>query len=152
MGFGGGSGKGVRSDINVTPLVDVCLVLLIIFMVMMPVIMRDITLEIPRKAEPNEDQMSEAVIVVQVEMDGTIKLNDKQVNKFQLAEELAATLKNKRDKIVFAGFADDLNYAEAVSVMDVIKGAGATKVALKMKDENKEGSAEGTQGSATPGQ
>jgi biopolymer transport protein ExbD len=137
MGFGGG-GKGVRSDINVTPLVDVCLVLLIIFMVMMPVIMRDITLDIPRKAEPNEDQMSEAVIVVEVAMDGTIKLNEKSVSKFELAKELADSLKNKREKIVFAGFADDLNYAEAVSVMDVIMSAGATKVALKMKEEGKE--------------
>lgn len=145
MGFGGGNSKGVRSDINVTPLVDVCLVLLIIFMVMMPVIMRDITLEIPRKAEPNEDQMpSEMPIVVEVAIDGTIKLNEKSVNKFQLAEELTGTLKNKREKLVFVSFAEDLPYGEAVSIMDVVKGSGpegAVKVALKMKEEGKDGPA-----------
>jgi biopolymer transport protein TolR len=136
MGFGGGGGKNaVRNEINVTPLVDVVLVLLIIFLVTMPILMKDMTLEIPRKAEPMTEEVSEAQVVVELGIDGFIKLNGDEVKKFELAEKLADVLKNRREKIVFVGFEDDVKYSEAVELMDLVKAGGALKVALKMKDE-----------------
>jgi biopolymer transport protein TolR len=148
MGFSAGGGKNaVRSDINVTPLVDVVLVLLIIFLVTMPILMRELDLEIPRKAEAVIDETQEAQVVVTVAIDGTLKLNEQDVGKFDHAEKVRDSLKNRRDKIVFVGFDDGLKYGEAVSIMDLIKGAGAEKVALKMKED---APASGAAGSADP--
>jgi biopolymer transport protein ExbD len=148
MGFSAGGGKNtVRSDINVTPLVDVVLVLLIIFLVTMPILMRELDLEIPRKAEAVVDETQEAQVVVTVAFDSTIKLNDQDVGRFDLAEKVRDALKNRRDKIVFVGFDDGLKYGDAVAIMDLIKGAGAEKVALKMKED---APASGAAGSAAP--
>jgi biopolymer transport protein TolR len=150
MGFGGGGGKGVRSDINVTPLVDVVLVLLIIFIVATPMMLHELTLEIPRKAEPAQDDAPDAQIIVQVAIDGTIKVGEQDVGKFDLAGKLADQLKTKRDKIVFVGFEDGVKYGEAVAIVDIVKGAGAEKVALKMKEEGKPGETPPGGAPATP--
>jgi biopolymer transport protein TolR len=152
MGFSAGGGKNsVRSDINVTPLVDVVLVLLIIFLVTMPILMRELDLEIPRKTDDVvEPDMQEAQIVLTVGFDGTLKLNDLDVGKFDLAEKIRDQLKNRRDKIVFVGFDDELKYGEAVQYMDIVKGAGAEKVALKMKDDKDQPAAPGSTGSGDP--
>jgi biopolymer transport protein TolR len=148
MGFSAGGGKNaVRSDINVTPLVDVVLVLLIIFLVTMPILMRELDLEIPRKDESSIPDVQEAQVVVTVALDGSLKLNDVDVGKYDLAEKVRDQLKIRRDKIVFVGFDDDLKYGDAVAIMDLIKGAGAEKVALKMKED---APALGAAGSGTP--
>jgi biopolymer transport protein ExbD len=147
MGFGGGGGKGVRSDINVTPLVDVVLVLLIIFIVATPMMLHELTLEIPRKAEPQPDQPTDSQVIVQMTFDGVIKVGEQPVSKFELSAKVADLLKNKTQKIVFIGFDDAVKYGEAVSVVDLVKGAGppdgpgSIKIALKMKDELKPGEA-----------
>jgi biopolymer transport protein TolR len=145
MGFSGGGGRNsVKSEINVTPLVDVVLVLLIIFLVTMPILMRELDLEVPRKSEDIvELESQDSQVVVDVAMDGSLKLNGADIGKFDLAEKVRDSLKNRREKIVFVGFADDLKYGEAVSVMDLVKGAGAEKVALKMKEEAPPGGAPG---------
>jgi biopolymer transport protein ExbD len=133
----------------VTPLVDVVLVLLIIFLVTMPILMRDIALEIPRKSEdPVVDPSNDAIPVVELGIDGTVRVDGEDVSKFQLTEKLGAKLKNKREKVVFVGFEDDVKYGEAVEIMDLVKGAGAEKVALKMKDEKAAAGAGG--GAAQP--
>jgi len=113
------------------------LVLLIIFLVTMPILMREIDLEIPRKAEDVVETEPEAQVVVEVGIDGTLKLNGQDVGEFDLAEKVRNSLKNRREKIVFVGFDDELKYGKAVSIMDVIKGAGAEKVAPQ--DEGRQG-------------
>ena len=149
MGFSTGGGRNsVKSEINVTPLVDVVLVLLIIFLVTMPILMRELDLEVPRKSEDIvELESQDSQVVVDVAMDGSLKLNGTDIGKFDLAEKVRDSLKNRREKIVFVCFADDVKYGEAVSVMDLIKGAGAEKVALKMKED---APASGAAGSGTP--
>ncbi len=150
MAFSAGGGRnGVRSEINVTPLVDVVLVLLIIFLVTMPILMRELDLEIPRKSEEVIEPPPEEQVVVEVGLDG-LKLNGQEIGKFDLAEKVRNSLKNRREKIVFVGFDDELPYGEAVSIMDVIKGAGAEKVALKMKEDKDSPAAPGAAGSGNP--
>ena len=151
MGFSTGGGRNsVKSEINVTPLVDVVLVLLIIFLVTMPILMRELDLEVPRKSEDIQEIIEqESQVVVDVAMDGSLKFNGTDIGKFDLAEKVRDSLKNRREKIVFVGFADDVKYGEAVSVMDLIKGAGAEKVALKMKEDAPGGAAPGAN-SGTP--
>jgi len=152
MAFGGSGGTGrVKSDINVTPLVDVVLVLLIIFLVAMPIVMKHIEIEIPKKLE---DQNVEVVlpdqVTVEVTKAGAILLNGVEINKPELAVKLRAKLDLKREKVVFVDFDENTRYGDAVSIMDTVRGAGATKVALKMKDENAQNALPATPGAPTP--
>jgi biopolymer transport protein TolR len=137
MAFGGGSGKGPKSDINVTPLVDVVLVLLIIFLVAMPIVMKEIEIDVPKKTEePIEQVVVPDQITVEITKGGGVLLNNVQIDRVDLATKLRDRLESKREKIVFVDFDESTRYGDAVQVMDVCKGAGATTVALKMKDAN----------------
>ncbi|MCA9673511.1 MAG: biopolymer transporter ExbD [Kofleriaceae bacterium] len=148
MGMGGG-GKpnSVKSEINVTPLVDVVLVLLIIFLVTMPVVMRTVTLEVPRSAEANEDtSVAAKQIVVHYKRDATIELNDGDKTESIQATELAKTLRplldaKKGEKVVFVDFDDEVEWGDVVAAMDTVRSLAADdnhneiKVALKKRDE-----------------
>jgi biopolymer transport protein ExbD len=146
MGISAGGGGSQRSDINVTPLVDVVLVLLIIFLVTMPVLMRHITLEIPRKLEDNEVPVESTsnTITVLGKADGTVVINDgsgeQTVNRVELASKIAPLLKEKKtEKVIFVDFEDEIVYSDAVGIMDTLKGAGAEKIALKTRDKKPTG-------------
>jgi biopolymer transport protein TolR len=136
MGMSAGGGRNtVKNDINVTPLVDVVLVLLIIFLVTMPIIMRDINLDIPRKSEDIPEVNEQQTLTVEVFADGRITVGGLETNKFELSAKVHDALATRVDKNVFIGFEDEVRYGDAVSTMDLVKGAGATKVALKMKED-----------------
>ena len=136
MNVGGAKG-GPKSDINVTPLVDVVLVLLIIFLVAMPVMMRDITTEIPPKSEEDVPiDLQPSQVVIEWKDDGRLLLNGADINRADLATKVAGKLRGMAEKIVFVDFGDKVRYADAISIMDTCRGAGATTVALKMRDEN----------------
>jgi biopolymer transport protein TolR len=145
----GGSKGGPRSDINVTPLVDVVLVLLIIFMVSMPILIRHITLEVPRKLEADEVQaMSGTTIMLLGKADGTVEIDDggnkSNVNRIDLAKTLRPKIEAiKTERVVFVDFEDALGYTEVISIMDTVKGLGKdaggseanpVKVALKVRE------------------
>lgn len=144
----GGSKGGPKSDMNVTPLVDVMLVLLVIFMVTMPVMMRSITIEIPR--ELTDIEVSETTpIVVKGMVDGKLEiiegLNTDIIQRTQLAKVLRGRLKDiTSEKTVFVDFEDGVPWDQVVSVMDTVKGVGKVdgqnvreviKVALKKRDK-----------------
>jgi biopolymer transport protein ExbD len=138
MGFGGSGGSGrVRSDINVTPLVDIVLVMLIIFLVAMPVVMNKIELEVPKKTEdPPDEIVLPDQITIEVTKSGVLLLNGIEITRTELATKLRTRLEHKREKVVFVDFDNNTRYGDTVQIMDLAKGAGATTVALKMKDAN----------------
>lgn len=137
MAFGGGGPGKVKSDINVTPLVDIVLVMLIIFLVAMPIVMKNIEIEVPKKIdEPPENVVLPDQVTIEVTKAGSILLNGVEIARTELATKLRDRLQHKREKAVFVDFDENTRYGDAVSIMDVAKGAGATTVALKMKDEN----------------
>lgn len=139
----GGSKGGPKGDINVTPLVDIVLVLLIIFLVTTPILLRHITLEVPRKLdeEMEDTTLASRQIVVLVHADGKITLKDGSKEStvpriFDLAEAVRPLLdKKKTEKVVFVDFDGAVPYGDVVTTMDVVKGAGAEKVALKTREE-----------------
>jgi biopolymer transport protein ExbD len=146
----GGKPGAVRSSINVTPLVDVVLVLLIIFLVTMPVVMRTVTLEVPRKADMNEDVSvaSKQIIVTHradqqiVLSDGLDSDKDHKIPATNLAMELRPMLDAKQgEKIVFVDFCDGVVWQDVVSTMDRVRslatdpGHNEVKVALKKKEK-----------------
>ena len=145
----GGSRGGPKSDINVTPLVDICLVLLIIFLVAMPVLLKHITIEIPRKLQDDEVQVvSGSVIMLLGKADGTVEIDEggskSNVNRIDLAKTLRPKIDAiKTERVVFVDFEDGMDYVDVVSIMDTVKGLGKdasgnetnpVKVALKVRE------------------
>src|SRR5678815_1631548 len=108
MGMSGGGGQGgVQSEINVTPMVDIMLVLLIIFMVVTPFLQQGITVNLPKNMNnPDVDQniIKESSIVISVPNDGEYYLGKKRVQKEELADKVDSMLKNiksDQDRIVY---------------------------------------------------
>lgn len=154
----GGNKGGAKSDINVTPLVDVVLVLLIIFLVATPILLRYVTVEVPRKIDEQTEDITVAArqIVILVKFDGSFVVKegnseDKVTNIQVLQKDVLKRLESKKtEKIVFMDFEDDVPYEQVVTSMDYIKGTEAqlsinkgrpeeewerVKVALKIREE-----------------
>jgi biopolymer transport protein TolR len=154
MSTGGGDKKGVQSEINVTPLIDVLLVLLIIFLVVMPIMMKMETLEIPRKLEDNETVADQNAVMITITVNpGGAVTFDKNGNERQLnASDLLSTLRpelekwpsTSPEKVVFIHFHDDIEWGEVIATMDSIRSLASDvnhdeiKVALKIKEDPNE--------------
>lgn len=147
MNVSSGGGHGAKSDINVTPLIDVVLVLLIIFLVTMPILMRQITIEIPRKMEKSVEFDPNAGEQITLEMgaDGRVLMRvgaseEPNLSVMDLPNRLKPALRKKTgEKVVFVDFDLEVSYENVVTMMDVVKGAGAEKVALVDKSAKQAG-------------
>ena len=130
----GGARKGIRGEINVTPLIDVVLVLLIIFMVLTPSMLKHLDPTIPKKADENVVPSAETTIIVEYTAKQELTICGEPVRPEQLAERVAERLQHDRQKVVFFKIDDDASYGRAVRVMDVCKGAGAKTLGIVTKD------------------
>ncbi|MFW6067758.1 MAG: ExbD/TolR family protein [Myxococcota bacterium] len=138
MGMDIGSGpkkKGRAAPVmNVTPLVDVVLVLLIIFMVVTPLLAKQFWINLPD--EPDEEQEppppseDDGPIVVTVTQEGDIRINREVIPDSDLERKLRRVLAAKRERTIFFDAADDAEVGRAVEVMDKARGGGAAKIAV----------------------
>ncbi len=132
MAFSGHTNT-VRSEINITPLVDVVLVLLIIFMVATPIMQMGLDVEVPPKVEVTGAQAAaeKQQLVVTVKRDG-VYLNDAKMDSLEaLRGAIAEQLKSRAaaaDRVVFVNAEDQVPFEQAVAAMDVAHQAGAQKV------------------------
>ena len=134
MAFGGSSGGGVRSDINITPLVDVVLVLLIIFMVMTPTLLKELDVTVPEKADVQMATPSTTdQIVISVNKEGKVAINHEAINLSQLAPRIHDLMMARSDKLVFFDVDDDALYEDVVHAMDTCRGAGAKTLGIMTK-------------------
>jgi len=123
--------KGVRSDMNVTPLIDVLLVLLIIFMVMTPLMMMEHRVEVPRRSEVELPQdVSQDQFVLTFTQDGSIFLNQKRIERAKLAAALTERFRDRREKTIFLNIDPEANYGDAMRIIDVTRNAGLEKLAI----------------------
>jgi biopolymer transport protein ExbD len=131
MGSSGGRGE-VTSDINVTPMADVMLVLLIIFMVITPMLQKGQPVELAKTKNPID--MKEAdrddAIIVAVTRDGKFYLGQDQVKVDDLATKVNDLLANKLEKKVFVRSDNRAKYGDVVQVVDNIRNAGVDQVGL----------------------
>jgi biopolymer transport protein TolR len=123
-----GRGRGSMAEINVTPLVDVMLVLLIISMVAAPMLQRSVNLELPAMETASEIQ--EARFVVSVDREGRIRINERPVHSELLHERMKSLALSDPTETVFLRADKLLPYGEILLVMDMIRTAGITRVAL----------------------
>jgi len=132
----GGRGRrhAVRPSMNVTPLVDVVLVLLIIFMVIAPMMVKQFWLHVPKRetaaATPEPPSDGPVPIVISVRADRSVWINADQVPLAQLPARLERIFAARTDKLVFFDADDRLAYGDAVKVLDTARGGGAASIAV----------------------
>jgi biopolymer transport protein TolR len=124
MAMTAGSSAGVNHDINVTPMIDVLLVLLIIFMITQPLARKALDIQVP---PPNSTQQSTAAnnqIVLELADDGSYAINSQPVPKGQLDAQIHAVFDNRPAKLLFIKAGQNRIYQDVVDAMDVARGAG----------------------------
>lgn len=134
MAFSGG-GKGLRSDINVTPLIDVVLVLLIVFMVLVPKLLNQMTVDVPPKAPPDTQmqQPDNDQLVITVSEDGRLAINNEGVTLEELPDRVRNLLQNRAKKLIFFNPDDKAAYGMVARVMDICRGSGAKILGIMTK-------------------
>jgi len=141
-----GSGSALSSEINVTPMVDIMLVLLIIFMVVTPFLQQAITVAIPRDMKsPDVDPniIKESSVVISIPNDGEYYLGKVKVQKDQLAEKvdrMLKNIKNEQDHIVYIKSGIKVSYGDVVAVINEVRKLGVDKIGL-VADKKKGGAA-----------
>jgi len=134
-------GKKVNSNINVTPMVDVMLVLLIIFMVVTPMLNNKVNVDLPTSVSGvvMENANKEDAVVVAVTRDGRTFLGSNQVTVDDLGTKISAMLENKTNKEVFMRADARANYGKVMDAVDGIRSAGVNQLGLltdKIEDES----------------
>ena len=126
----GGSGGGPMAEINVTPLVDVMLVLLIIFMITAPMLHQGIEVALPRSEAPAIPTRASDPIVLSVNRDGLVYLKDRPVHPTKLVEALTPLLRGRSDETVFLKGDRDVPYGRVIEVLDLLHRGGIVKVGM----------------------
>jgi biopolymer transport protein ExbD/biopolymer transport protein TolR len=125
-------GKKVNSNINVTPMVDVMLVLLIIFMVITPMLNNKVNVDLPKAdaAVVMEDANKEDAVVVAVTRDGRVFLGGDQVTLDDMGSKISGKLENKTNKQVFLRADVRANYGKVMDAVDGVRAAGVSQLGL----------------------
>jgi len=144
MGMSGGGSGGFNSEINVTPMVDIMLVLLIIFMVVTPMLQHGVTVNLPKDLNnPVEDQLivKDTSIVIAIPNDGEYYINKDKISKEQLkdrVEKMLNNIKKEEEKVVYIKSGVAVSYGDVVTVINEVRALGIDKIGL-VADKKKGG-------------
>jgi biopolymer transport protein TolR len=136
MSLGKKGGKTATPNVNVTPLVDVALVILIIFMVVTPLMTKTFWLNLPKQEEKDKPPPPPSKIpplVMTVDKQGAVHVNKVLLKRADIAQRLPRMLAAQSGKVLYFDAHDELPYGEAVKVMDLARAGGARSIAMLTK-------------------
>ncbi len=144
MDLGGGKG-GIKSDINVTPLVDVMLVLLIIMMLVAPLLQQGVPVRLPTAANTVDKPETQGQTVVAIASNKTMYLNARPVQEGELGTRVNEILENQKEKIVLIKADEEVEYSAVMAAMDQLRQAGIEDIGLITEQKKGAGSSAGGQ-------
>ena len=125
-----GSNTGVKSDINVTPLVDVMLVLLIIMMIIAPLLQKGVDVRLPIAVNSASKPETQDQTVLGIKADKTVWINGLEVRREELRARLDAILETKKEKLILIKADEDAPYSAIMDTMDTLRASGIEDVGL----------------------
>ncbi len=136
MGFKLDKRKGPISDINVTPLVDVMLVLLVIFMISAPLMFSGIKLDLPKTKKVNNIQLTKKQVILSISKAGEYFLGDDKFLKKELAEVINSRFQENKTDVLYVRADYALDYGIVAKLISLLKRNGIAKIALVTEIEN----------------
>ena len=134
MAMAAGNSGGVQSDINVTPMIDVLLVLLIIFMITQPLSRKALDIQVPPPNSTTQSTAASNQIVLELTDNGGYAINSQPVPKDQLDTQIHAVFDNRPAKLLFIKAAPNRIYQDVIDAMDVARGAGVQIIGFTPKE------------------
>ena len=134
-GYGGDPDEPILSEINVTPLVDVMLVLLVIFMITAPMMHRGIEVALPRAEAENLPMRVEDPLVLSINRDGVVYLGSDPIHSSQLVDRLTPVLQERQDQSIFLKGDRDVPYGVVIEVLDTLRQGGIQNIGMITEGE-----------------
>lgn len=137
MAFQTGNRKGPIADINVTPMVDVMLVLLVIFMVTAPMMFSGIQLKLPKTGKVSSLQLNGELTILSISASGDFYLGKEKVKQENLLKAILAKMKASKSDVVYLRADYDLKYEKVAKIISSLKNSGVSNIALVTEIEKK---------------
>ncbi len=143
MAMSMGSSGGVKSEINVTPLVDVMLVLLIIMMIVAPMLQKGVDVRLPVAANSGDKPETQEQTLLEIKYDKTLWVNGIQVRETELRTKIEEALESKKEKVILIKADEDVEYGAVMGAMDELRQGGIEDMGLITERKVKPGEAGG---------
>lgn len=130
MSMAVGGGGGMNSDINITPFIDVLLVLLVIFMITLPMSRKVLEIQVPKEEQSQATAQPSTNIVIEIKADGSLAINTQPVTRADLASRFHTIYDVRPDKLLFIKVNNARPYKEVIDVIDVARSAGVSVFGL----------------------